>query len=239
MRKTYIKTKLSLLASLLSIASYSHASNNNNFNTSTYLGLNAVYSSTKFKKDYGNNIFSNKGAPGLNFFVGHMFNDNWGAEIGYEFYKDMKRTETVAAGNTVAGTFLDPLHVDWFSYKTLVKQRHLYLGGLAKTNFFDDNNFISLMLGVSSSDIKNRYNIFKSEAGPQDDTRTFAATKLIPIARISIERKFNEKFRLQGLVGWKNTSKFKLKSEENSISTPEIRLKDTFSFGLGVSYYLL
>ena len=238
MISTHIKTKISFFISLLSIASYSQAVSNDNFNPSNYLGLNAVCSSMKFKKDYGSNIFSNKMAPGLNFFVGHMFNDNWGAEIGYEVNKDMKRTETITSGNIVTGGFLDPLHVDWFSYKTLVEQHHLYLGGIAKSNFFDDKNFVSLMLGISSSDIKAKYNIFKSEAGTEDTTRTFARNKLVPIIRVSVERKFNEKFGLQALVGWKNTSKFKLKSEENSISTQEVRLKDTFSFGVGFSYYI-
>jgi len=194
--------------------------------SSTYIGADAIYGSMKFKENYGDKIFSKKGIPGVNLFVGHMFNENWGAEVGYEVDKKMKRTETVAAGNTVAGSFINPLAYHWRAYDTFVKQHHAYLGATAKTNVLSDNNFVSLMLGISLSHIQARYNVYADENGPVNVTRTFSKTKAMPMLRATIEHKFNDKFGLRALATWRNTSKFKIKSEETPSSTAEVRLKD-------------
>ena len=168
-----------------SFSSIAHA--NANIGTSNYVGIDAVYSSMKFKKDYGDNIFSKKMIPGINIFAGHMINENFGAEIGYEVDKKMKRTEKVSAGATVAGIFVDPNVVSFQSFKTSIKQHHAYLGGIAKKAIFDDNNIVGLMLGVSISHIQAKYNIF-ADSTPisRDITRTFSSTKPIAIIRASL-----------------------------------------------------
>ena len=208
--------------------------------SSTYIGADAVYASMKFKENYGSNIFSKKGIPGVNLFVGHMFNDNWGAEIGYEVDKKMKRTETVKAGATVAGMYIDPNLVNYQSFNTSFKQHHAYLGAIAKKNILNDNNFISLMLGVSLSHIQARYNIFADSIPgvPPNATRTFSKTKPIPVIRVSLEHKFNDKFGFRALATWKKTSKFKMKSEERPDTNAQIKLKNTVNLGFGVSYYI-
>jgi hypothetical protein len=220
----------------LSVTSYAYA------NHSTYLGADAVYGSTKFKQDYGANIFSKKPAPGLNLFVGHMFNENFGAELGFEVYKKMKRTETIAAGNTVAGVFLNPdpiSGINSISYDTHFKQRHPYIGAIAKTNILGDNNFVSLMLGVSMSHIEAKYNKFATNTGPLSySPRTFSRTKPIGIIRATVEHKFNDHLSLRVLSTWKNTAKFKIKSQENSASSAEVKLKNSFNVGIGATYYI-
>ncbi len=221
---------------ILSAASYSSAQASGS--SSNYVGVDGVYSSMKFREYYGDNIFNKKGIPGVNLFAGHMFNENWGFEAGYEVDKKMKRTETVTEGSTVAGVFLDPLLIDWASYNTFVKQHHSYLGAIAKTNFLGDNNFVSLMLGLSLSHVQIKQHLFQSEAGSENVTRTFSKTKLIPVIRASIEHKFNEQFGLRALTGWKKTSKFNIKSEEAPSKSSEVKLKNTINIGLGVFYYI-
>lgn len=227
------------VAAILTASSFSSIAHANvNTGTGNYVGIDAVYSSMKFKKDYGDNIFSKKMIPGINIFAGHMVNETFGAEIGYEVAKKMKRTETVNAGATVAGIFIDPTGARFMSYNTFFKQHHAYLGAVAKKAIFNDNTLIGLMLGVSVSHIQARYNVFADNFGPRNDTRTFSKTKPISLVRASIEYKFTDKLGLRGLATWKNTSQFKIKSEENSSSNAEIKLKDTFNLGLGISYYM-
>ena len=146
---TFLDRKLNTNTLMLAIAlsttcSYSYA----NSNHSTYFGTDVVYNNTQFKENYGVNIFSKRPASGLNLFAGHMFGENFGAELGFEFYKRMQRTVNITAGNMVAGTLIDsPL--ESILFHTTFKQRHPYLGAIAKTTFLGNNNFISLMFGIS------------------------------------------------------------------------------------------
>ena len=141
----------------LASSSYSYAANTRN----TYVGLDVVYNSMKLKKDYGGNIFSKKMAPGLNFSVGHMFHENFGAELGIEVEKKMKRTARVPAVEIVANIpgLLPGATIQWEAYNTQIKQRHPYLGFIAKGNLFN-NTFASLMIGGALSNIKASFHKF-------------------------------------------------------------------------------
>ena len=221
----------------LSIASCAYADTNH----STYLGADAVYSIMKFKQDFGGNIFSKKPAPGLNLFVGHMFNEHFGAEVGFEFYKKMKRTEDqIKEGTMVAGVpVLEGFN--WESYRTSLSQRHPYFGVIVKTNI-TDNNSVSLLTGAFLSNIKAQYIIFNDGSEEHsiygDTIRTFSKTKLVPMIRATLEHKFNNNIGIRTLLTWKNTSVFKVKSQESSSGNTQIKSKDTFNIGLGVTYYI-
>jgi hypothetical protein len=189
----------------LASSSYSYAANTRN----TYVGLDAVYNSMKLKKEYGGNIFSKKMAPGLNFSVGHMFHENFGAELGIEVEKKMKRTARVPAGEIIANMpALDPADgISWEDYNTQIKQRHPYVGFVVKSNLFN-NTFASLMIGGALSDIKASFHKFDdSGVGPlpaQDQlTKTFKKTKLIPIIKVQLEQKFINNFSIKALITWK------------------------------------
>ena len=223
----------------LAATSYSHAQAATD--TGPYVGLDAVYSNMKFKQDFGGNIFAKKAAPGLNLFVGHMFHENFGAELGIEFDKQMKKTAKVNAGNKVAGCLIDPNLLKFASYKTTVKQRHPYLGFIAKTNVLGDDNSVSLMVGVSLSHINAQYNYFESDLGTIDPsiTRTFTKTKPVGVVRAAFEHKFNDNFGLRALATWRNTSQFKIKAKEKGANKDTmIKLKDTFNVGIGAVYYI-
>ncbi len=96
-----------------------------------------------------------------------------------------------------------------------------------------NNTSVSLLVGASLSNIKAKYDI----SIPTVATRTFKKTKLIPLVRLAVEHKVSDKFGIRGLVSWKNTSVFKVKSQESPTTTTEIKLKDTFNIGFGVAYY--
>ena len=219
---------------ILSAASYSSAQASGS--SSNYVGVDGVYSSMKFREYYGDNIFNKKGIPGVNLFAGHMFNENWGFEAGYEVDKKMKRTETVQSGQIVAGVMV-PTNAISASYDTNLKQHNTYLGLLGKHNF--NNIFASLMLGVSLSHIRAEFNIFDTgNGGKPNVTRSFQKTKPIPIVRAAIEYKINDKLGLRALATWKKTSKFKMFPEQISSSPYQVKLHNTINIGAGVTYYI-
>lgn len=216
----------------LLISSYSHSE--------VYFGVDAVMSKMTFKKDYGESIFSKRWAPGGNFFVGAMFHKNFGMELGYEIEQKMKRTATVNAGNYTAGIIV-PTALPWAMYNTTAGQSHSYLGILAKANVFD-STFVGLMIGASLSKVNAKYHLFKTSLGPDNVPKTFTKTKSVGLIKGMLEHKIHNQVGVRALAIWKNMSKFKVKPKEapsNAGENPiEIRLKDTFNFGIGVTYYI-
>lgn len=219
----------------MAATSYSHAHTSHHHGQGAYVGLDAVYNWVGFKKDYGQNIFK-KQAPGVNVFAGYMFHENFGAELGFEWDKKVKRDVTVGGNEVVAGR-ATPVGAAPASFKTTLRQSHPYLGLIAKTNVMCEENSLSLLLGAALSNIKEEFNWYSSAGVSQNIIKTFSKTKLVPLVRVSFERKFTHQFGARLYGSWKNTSKFKLLSKETGV-TYETRLKDALGLGLGFVYYI-
>lgn len=207
--------------------------------SSNYVGVDAIYSSMKFKKDYGDNIFNKKMIPGINVFAGHMFNENWGVEAGYEADKKMKTDNIrVNSGPMVAGNMVEAGHL-FLDYNTAFKQYHTYLGAIGKYNAFNNNNlFASLMLGISMTHVNANLIILRNIVVTHINlTRSFTNTKLIPIIRATLEYKVTDQLGFRASTTWKKTSTFKMLAKEQP-STAIIKLKDTINIGAGVIYYI-
>lgn len=226
-------SKIALVAALSAISS---ANAETKAFDGTYVGIDAIYSNMKFKQNYGENIFSKKWTPGLNLFVGHMFNENWGAEVGYEAEKKMKSSNTAIAGEQLAGTKVPTNMID-LSFDSIIKQRHPYAGIIGKYKLFD-NIFVSLMLGGSLSHISARYTYTASQSGPGPvgTVRNYSKTRLIPLVKGIVEYKFPNQLGIRGVLAWKNTSAIKMHCKESNNLI--IKAKDTINFGIGVSYYI-
>ena len=216
-----------------------------NVQEGAYVGLDGVYSKIRFKRGYGENIFSEKAAPGLNVSGGYMFNGNFGLEVGFEIEKKKRRIDTVFLREYVVGSYLDPNDPsapDSQTYNTKIYQRHPYMGVKTKINI-TDNHGISLLAGVSVSHVKAEYNMFKriNNAGvsvpvnPGIMFGTFSKTRFVPMVRVSIEHAFNRVgFRV--FSSWRNTATFTKIAKERV--NGKIRLKDTVNLGAGIMYYI-
>jgi len=201
--------------------------------TRDYIGIDAIYSKMKFKENYGENIFA-QSAPGINLFYGHMFTNIVGAEIGYEMKQTKKREETIPEGDMVAGRST-AVGVISESYATNLQQQYPYCGVLFKRNL--NNNSASILIGLSLSHVRARYNLFNNGLNvSQDETRTFEKTKLMSIVRASAEHVFDNKLGIRVLATWKRTSKFNIKSQENPSGNSRIMLKNAIQAGLGIFY---
>ena len=222
-----------ITTSIISIASNVYAGEDATNNPSFYLGADVVYSKTGFKGDYGSNIFA-KSAPGINIFVGHMFNDNFGAEVGFEIEKKQKKSGNANWGTYVAGWEVpDPLKC---SFKSELKQRHPYLGLVGNVNINNDF-FVQGLLGISVSNIDAKYTLVDSDYG-FTDAPTFSKTKPVAMARLSVGYKLTDKFDVRAYTTWRNTSNIKIKSPDTQYGNL-IKLKDTFNVGLGVVYHIV
>jgi hypothetical protein len=195
--------KLSLSA-IAFVTTFLLSSSSNALNIGPNFGVDAVMSKVKFKKDYGENIYPKKFAPGINFFAGCMFHKNFGVELGYEVEKKMRREATVNYPAYVAGVYVAAGGgVTSGTYDATIKQRHPYLGLIVKTTIFNEHNLVGLMLGMARSHIVTKNITVKDNLGPLNTaitTRNFTKTKAITIARLMVEHKVHQ------TVGFKNIS---------------------------------
>jgi hypothetical protein len=235
MKKISLQKKLNASAFAfvvaLSATSYSHA--HGNVAGESYVGLDAVYNFMGFKSGYGDNMFK-KSAPGLNLFVGHMFHENFGAEAGFEYDKNVKRSNTAGPGSRVCGASISG---NTISYDSKLKQSNPYVGLVGKYNVFD-NTSVALMVGGSLSHVNAKYTITSNTlniAGVNGTATTFSKTRLLPVVRGSVEHKVTDRFGLRALVTWRNTSAIKMTAKETNLQ--QVKLKDTFSLGIGALYY--
>ncbi|MGI9214483.1 MAG: hypothetical protein ACR2HS_02150, partial [Gammaproteobacteria bacterium] len=98
----------------------------NQISQNSYLGFDMVTSKMSMHKDYGGNIFA-KTTQGINIHFGKMFNNNFGAEIGYEATRNKSRIATIYTPEIVAGLDVDAI-TQFELYKTTIKRPKFYLG---------------------------------------------------------------------------------------------------------------
>jgi len=219
-----------VITSMASMAANSRYINDSaNFNASFYLGVDAIYSNMKFRTNYGSNIFA-KATAGINGFVGYMFTDSFGVEMGYEAEKKRKKTSVVDGGKYVAG-WLVPQGMGSVTFISKVQQQHPYLGITSNANFGDEG-FISTLVGVSLSHIHAQYDMVQPKF-VMNQYSTFSKTKLVIMARLAIGYKLADHIAIRTFVTWRDTPVFKINSKENVIGKL-IKLDNSFNIGLGL-----
>lgn len=213
-------------------------------NAKLQLGIDLALSNIKFKENFGGNIFSNKLAPGLNVFASYMFNSYIGGELGIEMYKKMRRIEIVPSNTIVAGVRRPNFPGYSESYKTTIRQKNFYIGLTSKYKI-TQNIFFNLLLGLSLFHVEAKKIIFalnhpRHPAGgvKVNYITTFSKTMIIPMLKFSMENKFNDNFGVRCFVAWKQTSLFKIKSQQNPTWPTCIKAKDSLNFGVGAIYYI-
>lgn len=203
---------------------------------SKYIGFDGMYSSMKFRKDYGDNIFNHNAIPGINLFIGHMFNENWSIEAGYEAYKNMQRKNVVVyAGQLVAGAPVAP-GLGFECYNTQIKQQHTYVGGVGRYKL-NSHIFGTFMLGISLSGIYAKFHIFDDGTPATVNViRNFNKIKLIPLIKLAANYKFSDNLGFRAITSWKKTSEFTIVAKQ-ATSTSKVKLKNTINVGIGTVYY--
>ena len=235
-----------IVGSLITSLVFHNISQANNTKT-TYIGIGAIYSSTKLPPNFGGNVFSKKMLPGINLALGHMFNKHFGAEFGFEIDKTNKRTVNVN-GKELVFEF-DPEDPDliYSSFSSKINQNHLYFGIKTKLNTAP-NSFISMLLGASFSNFKLQANLFGEQIfdnlsnsekfNYEHEHYIFNKKKFIPLIQLSFEHIYKDKYGIKIFYTWKKTSNFTFK-EYMYNKTNVVKLKNTMNIGCVFSYYFL
>jgi len=211
-----------------------HANNNVTSRHAFYFGADAIYSSIKFKNNYGNNMFS-KDAKGVNVFIVAMFTNTIGMEIGYGIEQKQKKSRIIYSPEYIAGWSITNI---WNNalLKSEIKQQYPYLG-IVLNSKISDKCYASTLFGVSRYNIHAKYNMLEPRF-LLGYTVTFSKTKIVPTARFSIAYKLANNFAIRTFATWKHTSKVTIKSND-VVDGNLIKLKDLYNAGIGISYDII
>lgn len=215
----------------------------------TYLGADLIYANTRLERNYGGNVFSKKMAPGVNLFLGHMFNNYFGGEAGFEIINPNKQTILIPGEETVLGVKSNDPDLTTYIYQSKINQYYSYFGLTAKTKLIN-NCSISLLVGGAMANIRatanNLSNLKFDNAIDEtlliikNNIISFNKTKLIPTTKINFELEINKNNRVNVLFNWKKTSNIKIKKQyfTNNNNQETIKLKDSTTIGIGFSYLI-
>jgi len=237
------KNKIVVLLMLgTSFVPLAHASSFNE----PYLGVEAIQTNQDYKLHHGKNVFK-KNVQDYSVFGGFKFSHHFGAELGYEFQPQRKKT--VSAGSSTAIPAKDDLFDELFNSSSItstnrIKGQHPYLGlfGEYKHHFSNSHKMrFQAMLGASISKVKIKQHI-SSVTGTAlaDDvtgaTLTGSKSKVVPMVKLSALYEFTEQFGVRLGVNYRNLSAIKIKIDQDTTHTQQVKLKDTFGLGLGLVY---
>lgn len=200
---------------------------------SPYIGAEAIQTNQNYKSGWGKNVFR-KDPMDYSFFAGSKFYKNFGAEIGYEFAPNRKTTKVFPVGSLVtAGTPSESAA----TLASQIKATHPYLGLFAEyDHHFSHIGKIKLqaMLGASATRINARYTVLTNAGLNTSIGRDFTKTKIVPMVKLSATYMATDRFGVRLSANYRNTASFKSHAKENTAL--QLRMKDTFGVGLGVTY---
>lgn len=229
------RLKITIIIILFNIITNSYSQNiyeddnDSNNNLCFYFGVNGLYSNLHFKENYGHNMFAKSFVGASGFFV-YMFNNSLGFEFGYPIEKTKRERSNIDTNQYIAGKMLN---IAWNNglLQSEVKQRHAYIG-LMLSSDINEELAIATLLGVAAYNIHAKYNMSKPSL-LLDQTFTFTKTKRIPIVRLSLEYKINNRYVIRAFTTWKNTKKVHIRDEQNASHI--IKLRDSFTSGIGIA----
>jgi hypothetical protein len=207
-----------------------------------YAGIDIMKLTATTKDKYGSNAYY-KSPLAYGVSAGYKFDDNLFAEVGYEFTGNKERTNRIGAGDFLPGAILQGAGT-FDVLKTKLKLQHLnaYFGYNFNMDDYLADVDLTLAAGLSLTKLKAQQEVLENEVGALNQAaidasrRSFSKTKVVPTIKATAGYKLNENVSVRCSASWKQLSGFKPKSEENPAAATQIKLKNSMSFGLGLTY---
>jgi hypothetical protein len=237
MQKAKILTLLILLYSSILLADAA------NF----YVGLDFLKTNYSTQEGYGKNVFG-KNPTALNAFVGYNLPKNLFLEVGYEWNRSKNNTVKLEEGEQVLPGVLNDIELPgaYDITRTVIKKKLPYFGIGAKYILSDfSKTSISILAGVSIVNVKSYFEIIGNDlinTFPQsaiDDSRKiFNKRKISPLLKLLVQQQLSNNFELRLTNTWYKLNNFKIRGVDNTgeETIAEIRLKNGYSFGVGIVY---
>lgn len=203
-----------------------------------YIGLDAQGRHVDFNNRFGGNVFK-KDYPQGNLYFGTKLTQFFGLEAGYEWTKRMHRTVSLGTSEAVFGV---PVRAT--AAPSTIRGKSKFDGWHANVIGFlpvTDDCCTELFASLGIVQMRAAFEGIAIAAGvdtidPQESI-FFRQTKTIARANLGIQTKIVDAFGIRASIGWENTSR--IRPFVNDIASPlatQIKVKDSFIYGLGISY---
>lgn len=239
-----MKTKIIGVIAACALSPLAHA--NLAINTqSSFIGIEAIQTNQDYETGFGKKVFT-KNVQNYGVYGGLKFHKHFGVEVGYEIQPNRKKQPLLTGGDYIPGSTTAVPAGGSRLLESSIQTRHTYFGLFGeKMCHLAQHQAITFqgMLGLSASHVKARFALLKvngsqvTVANYLASISTFSKTKVVPMVKVSAIYMPMHKVGIRLSAAYRATSKIKSESKEGG--TPEIRFKDTFSLGLGASYYFM
>lgn len=211
---------LNILAGAIAIAAASPvAFAHMDYFNDPYLGVNVIQTNQKFKKGLGANTFK-KNPVNVGVYGGFKFTNHFGVEAGWE--QQLKKSRTYSITQEEEG------ELDVIGGKTTFKGRHPYLGVFGEYKHHAWR--FQALLAASVSQIKTRNQVTSFNGDAADALKISKKNKIVPMVKLTGMYNFTENFGVSLVGTYRNTSRF-------GFNVDDVKLKDTFGLGLGLTYF--
>lgn len=224
--------RYALLCSLTTTALASSSS----FFTMPYLGIEAIQTNQNYKQGYGKDVYR-RNPQDYNAFLGFKISRSIGIEGGYEFQPKVGKTVTLSAGQYEPGRSVIVLPTSNVRMNSHIAGYHPYLALFVEADqSITSHAKIKLqgMLGVSYSHIKAQDVVQSINGIPLNIVNNYSKYKFIPMAKITATHNLNNNLGIRLSLNYHNFDKFNINASNGGQG--EIKLKDTFGVGLGLTY---
>ena len=206
-----------------------------------FVGVNVGKSIQGFKDGFGGDIFE-KNPITLSLSAGAKFSDYFGFEMGYETHKKQKSTTRLGEGSKLPGVSTALAAGEYTVVATTFDSHHPYIGVFGETTIVDKTK-AQLFLGASLSKIEARQEVIEdnvigtfSQTDIDNYRHVYKKTKLAPMVRLRVSHEVTDNVSLNAGMKYRYMSNFKIKSTNANGSINEVRMKNAYSFELGVSF---
>lgn len=199
-----------------------------------YAGFDFQLRKMGFEQGYGDNIFETQYPQG-NFFVGLMFTEFLGLELGYEKTLNKTRNSRFTAGDMILGNMAIAGTSGQFKSHGQVYGPHINIIGIYQ--LCQEYPFeIFGSIGAAYLTAKFDRNLVELNGIPRANRRSFEREKTIWRAAVGAQYLLADCIGLRASLGFENTSQMNLFSREPVSNPSEIKLKDSLLLGLGLFY---
>jgi hypothetical protein len=201
---------------------------------SVYSGFDVQMRNMGFKKGYGDNTFE-KQYPQGNLFVGLMFNEFFGLELGYEKTLNKSRHTSFAGGDVLLGNVAPAGTSGKFQSKGQIFGPNFNIVGIYQ---LCQEYPIEIFGSVGAAFLTAKFdrNLVEFMGRSVSSLRTFDREKTVWRVGAGIQYLLAGCLGFRANVGWENTSQISLYTREVLANPPQIKLQDSLLFGLGLFY---
>lgn len=203
-----------------------------------YIGVTGQGRYIQFAEDFGNKVFK-RDYPEVDIYLGLKFNDYFGIEGGYKISTTETLVSSLPTGDIASGfpvIFGPEVHRGTASFKGW----HGDLVGFLPI-MLPDCVYLLGSIGFNRIEVFARDKLVQNQQPPNPpqafldgtNVNTFSKTQTILTLGTGLQIQLDDKSSIRFKIGYENTSSVKSITDKEE-ATHSLRLKDSFTYGIGI-----